>query len=137
VGVLIEQCPGAQATPQLRALVSGLTAAHPERRPASANQAMKILDGAPTEPTRVMEASAAPTIPRIPATRRQIKLSPSRSRVATLAVIVVLLIVLIVPTAPGGGGSRAQTSAPAKANPNAPLSSQLSQLDRAIDRSHR
>jgi serine/threonine protein kinase len=118
LGVLIEQCPGAHATPQLRALVSGLTAAHPERRPASADQAMKILDSAPTEPTRV------------------IKLSPSRSSVATLAVIAVLLIVLIAFTAPGGG-SRAQTSAPAKANPNAPLSTQLIQLDRAINQSHR
>jgi serine/threonine protein kinase len=119
LGVLIEQCPGARATPQLRALVSGLTAVRPERRPATADQAMNILDGAPTEPTRV------------------IKLSPSRSWVATIAVIAVLLIVLSVLTAPGGGGSRAQPSAPARANPNAPLSSQLSQLDRAIDQSHR
>jgi serine/threonine protein kinase len=119
LGVLIEQCPGAHATPKLRALVSGLTAVHPERRPASADRAMKILDGAPTEPTRV------------------IKLTPSRSSVATIAVIAVLLIVLIVLTAPGGGGSRAQLSVPARASPNAPLSSQLGQLDRAIDQSHR
>jgi serine/threonine protein kinase len=100
LGVLIEQCPGAQATPQLRALVSGLTAAHPERRPASADQARKILDSGPTEPTRVMEASAAPAIPRIPATGRQIKHRPSPSSVVTVAVIAILLVVLIALTAP-------------------------------------
>jgi serine/threonine protein kinase len=133
LGVLIAECPSAEATPQLQALVSGLTAAQPERRPASADQAMKILDSRPTEPTRVMDGSTAPTIPLGPTTGRQLKLNPSRPSVVMIATIAVLLIVLIALTAPGGG-SGAKTT---RANPNAPVSTQLSALDRAIDQSHR
>jgi serine/threonine protein kinase len=137
LGVLIDQCPGAQATPQLRALVSGLTAAHPERRPPSADQARRILDSAPTEPTRVMDGVTAPTVPRIPTARApQLKLNRSRSSVVTIAVIAILLVVLIAMTAPGGS-SPTRAGAPARTNPNAPLASQLSQLDRAINQSDR
>jgi hypothetical protein len=54
----------------------------------------------------------------------------------TVAVIAIVLVVLIALTAPGGS-SPTQAGAPARTNPNAPLASQLSQLDRAINQSHR
>jgi hypothetical protein len=59
-----------------------------------------------------------------------------RSTVA-LAVLLVLLVIALIGLATSGGGSGTTGRGPTRASANAPLSSQLTQLDRAIDNSRR
>jgi serine/threonine protein kinase len=136
LGVLIEDCLTARATPQLRGLVRHLTAERPERRPATAQAALTALDRDATESTRVMNDVTASTIPRIAryGGRRQIDV---RGSTVALIVLLALLVIALIGLATSGGGSGASAGGPARANPNAPLSTQLDQLDGAIDKSRR
>ena len=59
-----------------------------------------------------------------------------RSTVA-LAVLLVLLVIALIGLATSGGGSGTTGRADPRERTNAPLSSQLTQLDRAIDGSRR
>jgi eukaryotic-like serine/threonine-protein kinase len=120
LGVLIEQCLTQAAAPQLRALVNQLTAEKPNQRPATAHQAIKALEGEPTEPQITVYGSRT----------RRIDI---RGSTVVLAVLLVLLAIALIGLASSGGS----TGGPSQANPSAPLSSQLTQLDRAIDQSRR
>jgi serine/threonine protein kinase len=132
LGVLIEQCLTESAAPQLRALVRELTAERPERRPATAHEALEALEHAPTQ-----------TVPQINVYGGRKRIDVRRGSTAALVVLLVLLVIALVGLATSGGGSGAPkggpaaNGGPARANPNAPLSSQLTQLDRAIDKSRR
>jgi eukaryotic-like serine/threonine-protein kinase len=125
LGVLIEQCLGDRATPKLRALVRELTAERPGWRPATAHQAIKTLDSDPPE-----------TVPQMTRYGGRTRIDVRRSTV-TLVVLLALLAIALIGLATSGGGSGTTGSGPTRANPNAPLSSQLTQLGRAIDESRR
>jgi serine/threonine protein kinase len=135
LGVLIGQCLTAEAAPQLRRLVAVLTAEHPERRPASADHALTILDGHSAEPRRLLHERSLPTIPRVSRHGREIRVHVSRPTIVLIAVLAVLLALILVITS--GDGSAPSGGGHVQARPNAPLSTQLNQLDRAIDHSRR
>jgi len=132
LGVLIQQCLTESAAARLRALVNELTAERPDRRPATAHEALTILDHAPTQ-----------TVPQIHVYGRRKRIDVRRASTAALGALLVLLVIALIGMATSGGGSGAAKSGPApnggpaRANPNASLSSQLTQLDRAIDKSRR
>jgi serine/threonine protein kinase len=125
LGVLIEQRLAPGAPPELSALVRHLTANQPERRPKSAQQALTAL-----------ERDATETVPQINLYGRRTRPGARVSTVA-LVVLLALLAIALIGLAASGGGSRTSRSGPARPNPNAPLSSQLTQLDTAIDQSRR
>jgi serine/threonine protein kinase len=137
LGVLIERCLAAGGSPGLHTLVRVLTAAQTELRPRSAEAAIEILEGR-REPTRQPPDSTAWTVPQIAGPRRLVRIPLKPSTAVTIAVVV-LLIVIVGIAAPGGGsgGSGTRRNGPARANGSAPLSTQLNQLDGAIDRSRR
>ncbi|MGN6867904.1 MAG: serine/threonine-protein kinase [Solirubrobacteraceae bacterium] len=135
LGLLINQCLTADAAPQLRRLVGVLTAEQPERRPASADRALTILDEHPAEPTRPLHGRPLPTMPRVSRHGREVRVQLSKPTIALIAVLAVLLALILVLTS--GGGSAPSGGGPVRALPNAPLSTQLNQLDHAIDHSRR
>ena len=125
LGVLIEECLTDRSTPELRALTRQLTAERPGRRPATAHRAIEALERDPGE-----------TVPQMNLYGRRTRPDVRRSTVA-LVVLLALLAIALIGLATSGGGSGTSGSGPTRANPNAPLSSQLTQLDRAIDESRR
>ncbi|HET6868745.1 MAG TPA: serine/threonine-protein kinase [Solirubrobacteraceae bacterium] len=135
LGVLIGQCLTADAAPKLRRLVGILTAEHPERRPASADRALTILDEQPGDTARPPRGWPVPTTPRVSRHGREIRVHVSRPTIALIAVLAALLALILVITS--GGGPASSGGGPVQARPNAPLSNQLNQLDRAIDHSRR
>lgn len=135
LGVLINQCLTADAAPQLRRLVAILTDEQPERRPTSADRALAILDEQPSEPTRPLHARRLPTMPRISRHGREVRVHVSKPTIVLIAVLAVLLALILVLTS--GSGSAAPGGGPIRARANAPLATQLNQLDHAIDRSRR
>ncbi|HEX4282933.1 MAG TPA: serine/threonine-protein kinase [Solirubrobacteraceae bacterium] len=161
LGVLIEQCLAPAPTPELRALVRQLTAERPDRRPASARQAINALEPGATQPTRHrdhptarrmdhptarhmdhptarrMDHPTAPTTPRFTRYGRGSTPIDVRRSTVALAVLLALLVIALIGLATSGGGSGTTGQGPTRANANAPLSSQLTQLDRAIDNSRR
>jgi serine/threonine protein kinase len=138
LGVLIDQCLTADTAPQLRRLVSALTAEHPERRPASAKRALNILDGHPLKPTRRLHGRPASTMPRVSRHGRELRVHLSKPWIVWIAVFAVLSLTLIlVLVLTSGGGPAPSGTGPARAPSNAPLATQLNQLDRAIDQSRR
>ncbi len=136
LGVLIGQCLTAEPAPQVPALVAALTAEQPELRPASADDALTILDRPPVEPTRLLHARRVPTMPRVSRSGREIRVHVSKPTIVLTAVLAVLLLALIL-VITSSGSSAPSGSAAVSVRPNAPLSTQLNQLDRAIDQSHR
>ena len=148
LGVLIQDCLTPGASSQLRGLVRQLTAERPKRRPANAREALRALEREPTESMRVTDDATAqtapqmtryragPQIPPLPRIPRVSQIGVRESTVA-LVVLVALLVIALIGLATSGGGSGASLGVATRADPNAPLSSQLSQLDGAIDKSRR
>ncbi|MBV8218065.1 MAG: serine/threonine protein kinase, partial [Solirubrobacterales bacterium] len=83
LGVLIEQCLTPAVTPQLRALVRQLTAERPDRRPATAHEALKTLDHQPTQ-----------TVPQINLYGRRTRPDVRGSTVALVVLTALLVITL-------------------------------------------
>ena len=119
LGVVLRACPGS-GPPALDQLVEWLTARDPERRPASARQALARLERAerePEEPTRVFETvpERQPPPPQAPPppTRGH---SPGARRGALVALLgfVAAVIAVAVIVLGGGGGDEGRTP-PAKA----------------------
>lgn len=138
LGVLIDQCLAADSAAPLRRLVRALTAEQPEHRPASADRALTILDEHPVAPARLLNRPPAPTMPRVSRHGREFRVHLSKPTIVWIAVVGVLLLAFIlVLTLASGGGSAPSGSGPTRARPNVPLSTQLNQLDRAIDQSRR
>jgi serine/threonine protein kinase len=136
LGVLIDQCPTADAAPQLRRLVSALTAEQPEDRPASADRALAILDEQPAEPTQLLRGRPLPTMPRVSRHGREVRVHLSKPTIMLIGVLAVLVLALIL-VITSGGGPAPSGSRPPQARRNARLSTQLKQLDGAIDHSRR
>jgi hypothetical protein len=77
-------------------------------------------------------------MPRVTRHGRELRVQLSRPTIIWIATLAVLLLAFIlVLVLASGGGSAPFATAPVSARPTAPLSTQLDQLDRAIDRSHR
>jgi serine/threonine protein kinase len=142
-GVLLEECTRPDTPPGVQTLVTALTQEQPSRRPASAEAALELLHApggspqgrtrsarAPTAPTAIA-ASTAPT--QVLARARQI---PPRL-LAMLAAGVVLILALILLTTGGGGPGLPRITRLSTPPAQAPLSQQLTQLDRSIDQARR
>ncbi len=145
-GVLLDECLRSGARPAVRRLVAALTQEQPARRPASAEAALTILRG----PDRA-QAATAPTTPltSAPTTATAVAAATAPTRVlararavpprtlAMLAAGAVLLLALILLSTRSGGASQPRISKLAPAPARAPLSRQLTQLDRSINQARR
>ena len=110
LGVVLGETLARAAMPQLEALVDRLTAADPHERPASATQAMALLDTYEDRATTATVPIGAAASPR----PRVIEVNARR----VLAALVALAIVGgIVAVALAGGGSDGTTAAGARDNP--------------------
>jgi eukaryotic-like serine/threonine-protein kinase len=155
-GGVIREVAGEDPEPALAALLDALTEQEPERRPASAEDALASLDEeatthrmAPVSAAREQPATAATTReqPAAPATERRDDAPRERAGEAVRRVdevirrpwflpaaglaAVVLLAVIMIALAGGGDAPQGGTASPAPAS--APLDAQLRSLDRAID----
>jgi serine/threonine protein kinase len=139
-GVVLREAAGTDPAPPLTHLISALTEAVPEQRPASASAALELLDGAtavgprgPTEATRVLDPTAATQVAPTLALRRGIS---RRALLAGLTTALVLVIIAIALSSAGGSNSAntsANAAAPVVPTPSAPLQRQLQALGQIVD----
>jgi serine/threonine protein kinase len=141
-GVLLRECAGGSAPPELAEVIEELTQAEPGRRPASAGAALaRLRRDAPAAPTRELETEIGPT-GRLPATCSRGALAGRLPAAAALSIrshprnsllaAAAALIVLAVATASSGDGGRPTSPGPAPASPGAPLDKQLDTLERQV-----
>ncbi len=148
-GVLLDECLRDGSPPHLRRLAARLTSEQPEDRPASATEALELLEQPVTASTAVRASEsgsegttkiAAHTRPTVAMKRRfrAAGLRPTRSAVAVATTVLVLVVLLIVLAAGGFGGGGPRPS-PTVARPpaNAGLSTQLDYMDRVIAQARR
>jgi eukaryotic-like serine/threonine-protein kinase len=124
-GVLLRDCLHDGGPNGLYRLADRLTAEDPRRRPASAREALELLDRSQTAPT----AALAPAT-----TFRTGLRMPLPAVLATAAVLIALVVVLLTS---GGGTHSTSSSLSPPPSAAAPLNQQLSYLDRAISRARR
>jgi serine/threonine protein kinase len=130
LGVLLSEVVAGDKSPRLARLIDRLIEADQSERPSSAAEAVSALDGATgaTAATRPL-AATAPTQPLAA------KAQHHRARLAMgVAAVVAAVIVLLVVATSGGGGGKSSAATVRAAPANAPLSQQLSTLDRMVDR---
>jgi serine/threonine protein kinase len=121
LGVLLSEVAAADGSPGLARLIDRLTQADPAQRPSSAEQALSALDG----PTRAT-AATRPLAAHDPQHRRAL--------LATGLVLALAAVIVVIVIASTGGGGESSASTVRAAPANAPLSRQLSTLDRMVDR---
>jgi serine/threonine protein kinase len=119
LGVLLSEVAAGDRSPGLTRLIDRLTQADPASRPSSAERALAALDGPPRA-----TAATRPLATHDPKHRRAI--------LATGLVVALAAVIVVIATAGGGGKSNASTVRAAPAN--APLTRQLSTLDRMVNR---
>lgn len=124
-GVLLRDCLAGGGQSRLHQLADRLAAEEPRRRPASAREALELLDRSQTVPTAALASTSI--------FRTGLRV-PWPALFATAAVLVVLIVVLLT----SGGGTH-RTSPPLSSPPSAgaSLNQQLSYLDRAISQARR
>jgi serine/threonine protein kinase len=143
-GRVLRDVAGDYPAQQLGPLIDALTAEDPRDRPASAHQAVAILDGDEST-TKVLPGrrrttgarSAGPPLgervkPLAADLDRTIR-APWFLPVATIAGLLLVALIVILLAGGGGGGGEAPRGAPELAPASAPLDEQLDGLDRAID----
>jgi serine/threonine protein kinase len=125
-GVLLRESLGDSGPAKLVRLADRLTAERPELRPASATEALEILDRPPAAARRLAR-------PRISIHGREIRVHLTHAAAAAIAGIAALVLILILLLTSGSGPS---SHPPRSAVPpaSAPLSQQLDGLDQAIAR---
>jgi serine/threonine protein kinase len=135
LGVMLSEVAGRDASPALAHLIDRLVATDPSRRPSSAADALSALDGGAhrTGPTRLLPQIGEGPTPRLSAPRRDRHAVVAMAVAAAVAAVIV--IVVIATSGPGrpSGGTAGSGVAPS----NAPLSRQLTSLDRAVDQATR
>ncbi|MHB8659188.1 MAG: serine/threonine-protein kinase [Solirubrobacteraceae bacterium] len=149
LGVLLGECLRPATSSQLRRLVEMLTKQDPQRRPASAEEALAILQEPATAKTRVRLRPVGPTRtralprrtlvtpPRVTRNGRQLQVHLTQTNAAAIAAIAVLVLALIL-LATRGAATSAPSATKLVAPPSsAPLSRQLDQLARTINQSRR
>jgi serine/threonine protein kinase len=148
LGVLLRECLGASAPPQLHRLVDLLTKEDPGDRPASAAEALAVLSGAESgaasEPagTRrltgpVADATRTALLPTVQVEPEKAPRPRSRSAkvLAAAAAAAAVLLVVGVVALQGEGGDQAEPLVVPP--PGGTLSQQLDALDASIDRARR
>ena len=124
-GVLLHDCLLDGGRSDLHGLADRLAAEDPRARPASAAEALELLDRPRTAPTAVPpSASIFQTGLRLP-------------RPAMLGTAVVAIVLLVVLLSSGGGTHHTPASPSPPPAAGAPLSQHFSYLDRAISRAQR
>lgn len=161
-GCVLREAAGDDPGPRLAELIAALTANDPAARPASAEEALRRLSGAPapdTDATHVMaptpraaatEATVATAATGViarperrppgrpgPAPGKQAlaraRRSPWLALGAALAAIVLVAVLVVTLASGGGAGGDQGTASPGPAPASAPLEEQLRGLDRMID----
>ena len=147
-GCVLREVSGVRPSARLASLVETLTSEDPERRPASAEAALRALAGAPDTTTtralgrsagsarQALRRSAERARPRLQASGRRLaraRRSPWFVPAAGLAAIVVLAIVVVIVATGGGEPAGSSGRAPSQPPASAPLDEQLRGLERAID----
>ncbi|MGZ4219316.1 MAG: serine/threonine-protein kinase [Solirubrobacteraceae bacterium] len=130
LGVLLAEVAAGDKSPSLARLIDRLIEADPLERPSSAAEALSALDRATgvTAATRPL-AATAPTQPLAAKAQHH----RARLTIGVAAALAAVIVLLVVATSGGGGGK--SSAATVRAAPaNAPLSQQLSTLDRMVDR---
>jgi serine/threonine protein kinase len=154
-GVLLRECLADEAE-KLSDLTARLTAEDPRQRPASAVEALALLDETPgTAPTAVLGERAAgdpdrtavtrrldaatagrpqPTVATTPPARPAVRLRAGSARraLAALAVAGLLAVGAVAIVSSGEGGSEPAGSVPPPAPAGAPLDQQLDGLERIV-----
>jgi serine/threonine protein kinase len=110
LGVVLRETLAGAPVPQLEALVDRLTAADPHERPASATQAMTLLD------TYEHRATTA-TVPIAAAASRGSRVVEVNARRVLAALVALAILGGIVAVAVAGGGSDGTTTAGARDRP--------------------
>jgi serine/threonine protein kinase len=147
-GVLLGECLTSGTPAQLTRLVRLLTEQDPQRRPASADQAIALLQSPATAKTRILLNSAGATRtrvlpkpdrvrPRVIRNGRQLQVHMTQTVAAVLAAGAVLLLAVILLTAGGGNTNPSHATELTGPSTTAPLSRQLDALALSIDHSHR
>jgi eukaryotic-like serine/threonine-protein kinase len=124
-GILLRDCLAGGGSSRLHQVADRLAAEEPRARPASAREALELLDRPLTAPTSALASTSV--------FRTGMRV-PRSALFATAVVFVVLIVVLLT----GGGGTH-RTSPTVSRPPSAgaPLTQQLSYLDRAISQARR
>lgn len=122
-GVLLAEAGGPHQSAGEAAVIERLTRKHPQERPASADEALRILGGT------AITVATAPTEVRVARPGRELHLTP-RAIAYGVAVAAVAIVALIL--AGGDDDGRRATAAPETAPPEAPLRRQLESLDEQI-----
>jgi len=130
-GSVLREVAGDGAPAPLGELIAALTEQEPERRPASAEDALARLDGEATTrrmaPPRERREHAGTAVRRVDDVIRRPWFLPAAGIAA-----VVLLAVIVIALA-GGGDAPQERAATSPAPASAPLDQQLRGLDRVID----
>jgi serine/threonine-protein kinase len=133
-GGVLAELAGEAPEPRLAALIAALREADPERRPASAEAALSMLDDGATAVTRKLHPQG-PT-PRERAGDAMQRLDEVIRRPwfpAAAGILAILALAVIVIALAGGGDTSREGAAATPAPASAPLDQQLRGLDRTID----
>jgi hypothetical protein len=131
LGVLLSEVATGDRSPGLARLIDRLTQSDPANRPPSAERALSALDG-PTRATTAPPSPLAATRATRPLTAKAHQTRPALLATGLVVALAAVIVVIVIATAGGGGKSSVSTLHAAPAN--APLSRQLSTLDRMVGR---
>lgn len=145
----VADCANSDCGPQLSGLIGQLVREDPDERPASAREALALLDGAPPTAVNIPRRPRRPRAARAPAARRPASaIKPPRAARASgplwrgaskseiwilaplAALFVAAVVIVLIGLADSTGSSR---TVPRPAAPSAPLARQLEAIGRALD----
>jgi serine/threonine protein kinase len=125
-GILLRECLRGDGPSHLHHLIAERLASEDARkRPASAEEVLELLDGRPTAATAVLPSA------RVFRTGHRVPMP------AMLLAGLLLVVVLVVIATSSGGSNHTSSSPPRPPSSGAPLTQQLSYLDREISRARR
>ena len=135
-GCVIREVAGDRPSARLASLAEALTEDGPERRPASAEAALRALESGPSTTTTRVARPAGQARAQMHALARSLeraRRSPWFVPAAGLAAIVVVAILVVAVATGGREPSRRADGARGQPPASAPLEEQLRGLERAID----
>jgi serine/threonine protein kinase len=145
LGVVLREAARARLSPALTRITEVLTAPDPGNRPASAAEALDLLDHLRSREADASAAASVPPANAVPATgagRRDLHLTPPQWLAGLAALAIVTIAAIAVAVAGSSAGADAEPAplrplgrAPAPAD--APLGQQLDALEREVRRLNR